>query len=324
MAQAPLIPPVGQRFRSQSRGHSVDVATAYLRMDFIVVKTNETFRDALAVMDTDVTGKSFFDLVEHSDRERVLRLMHDLQEEKNARDPAYLPPIYGRSEVEAIKDVPESDLADITQESAERSESLRFRTGDQTRGFSIQARLAKSAVYFVALALNLRDSPSRQQQAWPSPFIGASLAADITTSPFRKPSAQAPPGAGHSFSRSLSDPLLSRAMQGGRPDSSPRRDHSSPRPGPAGLVYGSRDQRYGSPSLSSIHSYHSPQRSRSGTPTLVEGPRELQLPPIIGSPGPSTQPEHSTSSGEGQAEPSTPSGSRQRKRSRISVKEMLE
>ncbi|KAI9821780.1 MAG: hypothetical protein M1827_002361 [Pycnora praestabilis] len=142
------------QFPGQSSGWSTAPPTALLNMDLEIATSNQTFRDSVAP-GLDIRGLKFIELVGQNQREKVHLLCRQLQEEREMREPSYLPPIYGSNEMEAIRCVDEEDIVRATRGSVRRIESLTVRLADgRCRWLSFDFRLAKTSVFFVALMLS--------------------------------------------------------------------------------------------------------------------------------------------------------------------------
>lgn len=147
------------------------LAWAFLRMDFVFVKTSASFQQALGMTGVDLGGTRLRDITVEHDRSRIDRLEREMQDERAGRDPAYLPPIFAGNEADNIQRVPEAEIAEATLGSQERMEELTFIQPDrQLRTNQVQFRLAKTSIYFVVVILQLEASPVEQLSEPPPPL----------------------------------------------------------------------------------------------------------------------------------------------------------
>ncbi|KAI9794461.1 MAG: hypothetical protein M1816_005531 [Peltula sp. TS41687] len=148
------------------------LAWAFLRMDFVFVKTSTSFQQALGMSGVDLGGTRLRDMVVEHDRSRIDRLERDMQDERARREPAYLPPIFAGNEAENIQRVQEAEIEEATQGSQERVEELTFIQADrQLRTYQVQFKLARTFIYFVVVILQLEASPVQQLPEPPPPLM---------------------------------------------------------------------------------------------------------------------------------------------------------
>jgi hypothetical protein len=305
-------------------------------MDLIVAKASNRFIDAVSPGVRELVGKNLFDMIGTADREKLYRLKRQMQEERDSREPAYLPPIYGESEIQAIQGVHESEIASVTSESHDRTEDLTFRLPDGRHNrIPVQLKLAKTSVFFAVLVLPTLSYPPQFQQ--PTPHGGQ----------YRQSMVQPTYGQAISLS-SYGQPSHTQPFPSGPPDgSSPYYNQRGL--GPIGSTSGdprSRVQldpgycsmaKYPSNSLAPSLMLEQRTTPTSGTTqhqpltlyaSTCEGPsRGLQLPPLRGVTGPgdtqATEGKVERDAGNsGQSEQQE--GGRKNKRDRIAVQEMLE
>jgi hypothetical protein len=152
-------------------------------MDFVIVKANPQFRDAISPGSVSLDQKNILDFVAASDQEKVSRLKQEVQLERNKRDPAYLIPIHA-NEVDAIQSVADSDAANLSSGYSSRSDEMTFRLPDgQQRIFPIRVSLARNNVYFVVMSLHVQNLASTPRMETVSP-------AYMPQSPYQNPVSQ--------------------------------------------------------------------------------------------------------------------------------------
>ncbi|KAI9787177.1 MAG: hypothetical protein M1839_003412 [Geoglossum umbratile] len=316
----------------ERRPYPSTLAVAYLSMDLIIAKTSGFFVDAVSPGVQDLVGRNLFDMIRTVDREKLYRLKCQMLEERDAREPAYLPPIYGESEIHAIQSVHESEIASITLGSHDRTEDLTFRLPDgRYSRFQVQLKLAKTSVFFAILVLPTSSYQPGFQPPLPqtSQYRQAMIPSTYgQTTPL--PSYSQPPQT-QSFP-SVPPPYYNeRNLSPGGPLSGDRRSQVQSDPGYHQMVqYSSAPpapSHLAKPSATPASSaaLQKPQILYAGP---SEGPpRRLQLPPLRGVTGPgdaqTVEAKVERDAGrDGQREQQE--GGRIYRRDRIAVQEMLE
>ncbi|KAI9847779.1 MAG: hypothetical protein M1838_000778 [Thelocarpon superellum] len=310
------------------------LAVAYLHPDLVFAKASASFCDALHARDLGLDGRSLQDVVQPSDWPKLDRLRRDLHFEREAHRSHRLPPISGRREDEAIMAVRDEDLAEVTSDFIERSDELAFLVDGHIIKCTVRLRLAQTSVYFVVMLLPVNTSRGQLGRGSLSPFPPPPYVGLATPGP---PPLIFPahPLPGRPVARGYSDPSphSSRVPWRGRTAGLPWGDFhgrvESPAGPPGDPVPGEPYQS--SPALSSAPSHRSgPSLPPSGVTTprrlsvAYEAPGlalqwDVQLAPIRGPvPGSSEYPPRSRPPAT-EATAASP-----RKRSRVSVEEMLE
>ncbi|KAI9770622.1 MAG: hypothetical protein M1840_003214 [Geoglossum simile] len=320
----------------ERRMHPSGLAAAYLNMDLVIAKASGIFIDAVSPGVRDLVGRNLFDMIRTADREKLYRLKRQMQEERDAREPAYLPPIYGESEIQAIQGVHESDIASVTLGSHDRIEDLTFHLPDGRYSmFQVQLKLAKTSVFFAVLILPTSSyqpgfqPPPPQSGQYRQPMIPSTYGQTTSLSLYSQPSQiqtypSGPPGvtppyysqrnlglggppSGDHLSQVQSDPGYRQMAQ-----------YSSASPAPSHLAESSTTPT-GSTTL---------QKPRALYTSPSEGPPHgLQLPPLRGvtGPGDSLVVEAKLERDAGASSQSKQQeGGQKYKRDRIAVQEMLE
>jgi hypothetical protein len=157
---------------------------AYLTLDLQICDASRTFNDFVGL--SSVVGTKLPDIVSSEHRAVVYRLQSFFESDRKAREPNYLPPIYGRGDEErVIKSI--GGGPDSNRHIQERPEFLEFRdrTG-QTRRYSTRLSLAKKdSVYFIILILDWPTTTTAPPHAYQT--SAASYSATDTGSQYRAP-----------------------------------------------------------------------------------------------------------------------------------------
>ncbi|KAF2085134.1 hypothetical protein K490DRAFT_68020 [Saccharata proteae CBS 121410] len=140
---------------------------ALLDLDFTLLKTNQVFSDLFG-NGSMMTGRALLDIVEPGMRENLQRLRSNLREERDAREPAYMAPIFAPRDHEAVQDIEEADFDRISQGYDDRSQTWRMRfSHGVTQDIDVRVRLAKTSIFFVSLVLPPVPQTADHQQPLP-------------------------------------------------------------------------------------------------------------------------------------------------------------
>lgn len=143
---------------------------AYLNMDLQISSATRSFSDAIAT--PSVVGRKLLEMVASNDRDKVYRLQRMFEDERQEREPNYLPPIYGKSEEDRVIQSIGLGIEELNQLRAERQEVLAFQGPDgQLRSYQVRLGLAKrDSTYYVIIVLVIPATPLGMQQMPPSPY----------------------------------------------------------------------------------------------------------------------------------------------------------
>lgn len=149
------------------------VPAAYLAMDLEISKASSTFSDAVG--HHNMKGLNLLDVILPEDRRNIQALLHQMHDERERKDPQYLPPIFATRDRERIIQALGFGQDDMGRFALDRSEYLTFRAHDgQQRAFRVNLGLAKQeSIYFIVLLLqaDLRPfehpTPSPQSRDMP-------------------------------------------------------------------------------------------------------------------------------------------------------------
>ncbi|KAI1327510.1 hypothetical protein F5Y16DRAFT_192065 [Xylariaceae sp. FL0255] len=143
--------------------------------DLEVVTASSTFIDAtmansqsvLGYRSQPVVGRKLVDMITPPERDRVNALCKSLQSEQAAKEPNYLPPIFGKKEEERVIKAQSFGVESVSRYLLDREEFFTFVAADgQPRPHSVRVGLAKAeSIYFVILLLG----PAYRSFPHPSP-----------------------------------------------------------------------------------------------------------------------------------------------------------
>lgn len=154
-----------------------EVPTAYLDLDFVILKANQSYRQIMAA-GQDVVGRQLSDLAAPADGESFQSIRNRLRAERDRRDPSYMPPINQPGQ-DPLQGAVEADAERWTQGYDDNTYTwTQTQLGPAAMTFPARVRLAKANAYFVAVTLPSfrpvdRPSPApppiftRIQQPWP-------------------------------------------------------------------------------------------------------------------------------------------------------------
>lgn len=304
---------------------AAEVPTAYLDMDFTFIKANRPFEQILA-NGQDVRGGQLSDVAASADNESFQGIRNGLRTEREAREPAYMPPILQAGQ-DPLFNVCEADVDRLTQGFRDQTYTwTRSQQGQSQEIFPARVRLAKADIYFVAITLPSFRPVTPQ---YPSPYSASTFAA---TPSQPNPGGFTPqrPGATQSAPPSFYYPYAPQAGQlppeqmGGQP-LAPARTYPpyQPQPQQAYSPYPPRPQPT-TPRLPPPEQPTgvTPLMPRAMAPEAARPPQAaLQLPPLGGAPAPPgasdvAGQQGSSSEGEGEESP--------KKRRRMGIHDVLQ
>ncbi|KEQ72449.1 hypothetical protein M436DRAFT_48601 [Aureobasidium namibiae CBS 147.97] len=133
---------------------SPEVPIAFLDTDFVVLKANTTFQRLFSWLQ-EIKGMRLSDIAKPLDGDSFQNARNRLREEREVREPAYLPPIL-QPRLDPVSGIgtTDHDVEEVTRGFADHQFAWTFRLGggvDQT--LPVRMRLAKTSVYFVTLFL---------------------------------------------------------------------------------------------------------------------------------------------------------------------------
>ena len=153
--QAPMLqaPFTYQQPPPPSAGLSAaQIPTAYLDLDFIFIKANRPF-EQIIYSGQEIRGRQLTELAAPADGESFQAIRNRLRSEREAREPAYMPPILQAGQ-DPLQGVTEADVERLTQGFADYTHLwTRNRPGSPPENFPIRIRLAKATIYFVVVTL---------------------------------------------------------------------------------------------------------------------------------------------------------------------------
>lgn len=132
------------------QGYEVS-AVAFLDLDLVVKRSNSAFESLVA---GGVQGRNLSELIDPQQGEVLQRLRNEMREERDAREPSYMPPITSEGP-DPIQAVSERDVEEVSKGFTDRRPSLALRSHNgQYQPFQTQIRLAKTSLYFVTLVIH--------------------------------------------------------------------------------------------------------------------------------------------------------------------------
>ncbi len=235
-----------------------ELICAYLNMEMQIAKTTQKFGDTVVLQS--IVGRKLQEIVAGNDREKILRLQRNFEEERREREPNYLPPIYlQKFEEDRVIQSVGFGQEEIGQVRTDHSDTLTFPGSDgQQRAFHVRLGLAKrEATYFIVLILQIIPAtPQQYQQPSTSPFSRDS---------YSRESQYGYQGAPQQQAYAPSPGLPQFVQNPGFTD--PRGEMSAYRPpGPLGQTM---------PQAGNMSSYGPPQPARQ---EFSQGPPQFQIP----------------------------------------------
>ncbi|KAI1874829.1 uncharacterized protein JN550_002258 [Neoarthrinium moseri] len=132
---------------------------AFLTVDFELARISNTFVDAIGAGSAQsILGRKLAEVMVPQEWDRVAALQRSLQDEQGRKEPNYLPPIFGRQELERVLHALPLDSELVSKYSLDRQDFFTFITAEgQPRPYPIRIGLVKEdSIYFVVLHLNLQ------------------------------------------------------------------------------------------------------------------------------------------------------------------------
>lgn len=271
----------------QGQGHGAygEVPCAYLTIDLQLVCINRAFEEVVGIRD--LAGRLFLDIVATAwDKDKVYKLQRALEEERQQREPNYLPPILERDgqfrAIQAINMRPD----DITRFPANRQENLGFlgpAGSFAQRTFDCRLGLQKfQSTYFVILLLvpSYGSQPSIQPLAYDreaqhsyqyqpgyntAPSLPVPAHAQYNQPPYTDPRVRDSYRPSSAHMSSSSSPSVSSIV------------HPSPAPPVPSYAQSFQPQSYGPQSYREVPRSQLPPGQAGPPPSR---PHELQLPPL--------------------------------------------
>lgn len=148
------VPAFAPTLRQPRLAPSPEIPIAFLDTDFVILKANTSFQRLFSWLQ-EIKGIRLSDISKPLEGDSFQNARNRLREEREVREPAYLPPILQpRLNPVAGIGITDHDVEEVTRGFADHSFAWTFRLGggiDQT--LPVRMRLAKSSVYFVTLFL---------------------------------------------------------------------------------------------------------------------------------------------------------------------------
>lgn len=131
----------------------------FLTTDLEMAKASNTFLDAIGRHT--VKGLNLLDVISPMERERVVSLQRQMHDERERKDPQYLPPIFVKRDEERVIQSLGLSSDDLAHYAMDWQEYLTFSSADgQQRTFPVRMGLAKQdSIYFIVLLLHVAMRP---------------------------------------------------------------------------------------------------------------------------------------------------------------------
>lgn len=332
----PPPPSTTPRFRQQPSGFpssslgTLEVPTAYLDLDLTFIRANSGFQNAMSA-GQDVRGRRLDEIASSADATNFQSIRNQLREEREAREPSYMPPIVHQSQ-DPLQGVSDADVDRLAQGFTDRTYIWTQSQPTLSRErFTVRVRLAKTNTYFVVVTLPpVRQLRPAQPATLSSPYAMPATTATHSYQPYGSAMPYSTsPGYYSIQSSPLGAPLQLQPSPGPPPLSSPYPTYPPPPPQmmpPYQHLPPPVTPRMGTGAPSERMQFTPPTGSREAMPPSQE---PLLLPPIVSAPGgallapsisapPESQRRRSSSEEEGDDERSP------KKRRRVGIHDVLQ
>ncbi|KAF2164951.1 hypothetical protein M409DRAFT_24853 [Zasmidium cellare ATCC 36951] len=282
-----------------------EVPTAYLDLDLIILKANQSYRQIMAA-GQEAAGRQLSDIAAPADGETFQSIRNRLRLERDNRDPAYMPPINQPGQ-DPLQGAVEADVERYTQGSDDNTYTwTQTQLGPAAQTFPARVRLAKANTYFVAITLPSFRPVDQPPPAPPPIFtrIPQPLAPGIQTqtpesyaSPARQMATQSAPPAGYltfpgavvpsqPAPRSAGQTASSRTFPGTQPPLRYQQPQPPPTFAPFQPATGTSRLPVAEPPTEANPPYTPRSTTRELPPPGTPDRGGIQLPPIVASPAP--------------------------------------
>jgi len=129
-----------------------ELATALLDLDFIILRANRPFEQIVSG-GQGLRGRHISDVAGSADNESFDSIRHGLRAEREAREPAHMPPILQPGQ-DPLQGISESDVDRFTESFSDRTYTwTQVQLGPSAQTFPARVRLAKAGSFFVVVTL---------------------------------------------------------------------------------------------------------------------------------------------------------------------------
>ncbi|KAH9810479.1 GAL4-like Zn(II)2Cys6 (or C6 zinc) binuclear cluster DNA-binding domain [Teratosphaeria destructans] len=184
-----------------------EVATALLDMDLVVIRANRPFNNIM-LRGQSTQGLHISEIAAPADHESFMAIRNRLRAEREARDPAYMPPIQlpGQDPIQGIPESEADQFVDGFSDVTYRWSQITLGPGNET--FPARVRLAKASTYFVVVTLPSFQPVEQQIPALQGPLmVGPPLpTAERFITP-REPASQSAPSYVFQYARPPPAPI---------------------------------------------------------------------------------------------------------------------
>ena len=309
---------------------AVETPTAYLTLDLVFIRANNSFLRAMSG-GQDIRDRRLDDVASSADGESFQSIRTQLREEREARDPSYMPPIYhGQDPLQGVSD---ADIEHFTRGFTDRTYIWTPNQPIASRErFTVRTRLAKANTYFVVITLPpVRPTTVSQPGTLHSPYTMAPAPTTESYQPYGFSGAysalpgpygvQSYPGVPQPHYQTLVDQLA------------PSRPHPTIQPSPPTFQSPQLPQPLTPRMTASVPSTERPLFTPPSLyrETMAPRPGSRQLPPITGVPRPRSPAGPSTSAPVERQPQQTPSEDTEddderspKKRRRVGIEDVLQ
>ncbi|KAF2771582.1 hypothetical protein EJ03DRAFT_309033 [Teratosphaeria nubilosa] len=163
-------------------------------MDLVVIRANRPFNNIM-LRGQSTQGRHVSEIAAPADHESFMAIRNRLRAEREARDPAYMPPIQlpGQDPIHGIPESEADQFVDGFSDVTYRWSQIQLGPGNET--FPARVRLAKASTYFVVVTLPSFQPVEQQMPALQGPLmVGPPLqTAERFITPREPASQSAPP-----------------------------------------------------------------------------------------------------------------------------------
>jgi hypothetical protein len=146
------------------------IPTAFLDLDFVVIRANGPFEQILAG-GRDLVGRQLGDFASLADGDSFQNIRAELRNERDSREPSYMPPIF-QSARDQLRGVMEDEVDRLAAPFTDRSYTwIRIPPGPLAETFPARVRLAKAETYFVVITLPTFQPMTAPPQPYPAALV---------------------------------------------------------------------------------------------------------------------------------------------------------
>ncbi|OQO09342.1 hypothetical protein B0A48_04740 [Cryoendolithus antarcticus] len=216
-----------------------EVPTALLDMNLVIMRANRAFQQIMAA-GRELTQQRLTEIAAPADSESFIAIRDSLREERDGREPSYLPPILPSGET-PISGVDDRDVERYTEGYRDRTHTwLQLQAAHgAAQTFPARIRLAKAATYFIVVTLPsfrpVGDQAPPQQPSMYSPHLAFSPGPSLQQ--HRPGTPQQRPPSVHTAPSYTYRPEDSRMYQSQSQQQQQQQSHQQSPSGPSSFTY---------------------------------------------------------------------------------------